>query len=431
MSGSKHGEAQHNCPICGVDLPANARYPRYVCRACAALTMDAAGRRVGFGNIDICGGCRGSYLDTGEAYNEGECYVAGQRCSVEEGRFGGIVVQTLDVSRSQPAVKPNAPNHGIERILAADWGVNPRKRALFEARVAERVVRPVPGAGWTVQSVLEHARRGGERTLVVFDAPLGLPQSYLEAARALPRWAGAHTFMDWLRAAPPATFERTRDPRDWSLERPFFHVPKGGRNAYRDAAARHGVELRRAIERSTRGNPVFIVSGIPGSVGSGALDLWRGLLDAELAGAGFDVWPFDGTGCAASPTAGRPTVGEMYPRALYASALSDAPAHRRALLRVAKTKADIRAAALAALAARPWLCELDVRIEGTRLALASEDHFDALLSAAGLLRSLLAGEPLHPAALSFASSEGGIVGSGAVDLDLREQTFDLSGGRAA
>jgi hypothetical protein len=430
MSRTESAEPRHACPICGVALRAIPRYPRYVCKACAALAKDAAGRPLGFGNSDIAGGCEGVYSDTGETYDARLCYVAGRRCSVEEARFGGIVIQALDVPRRGPH-DTRCAERGIELILAADWGVDARKRALWEARVDERVVRPVPGVDWTVQSVLEHTRRSLDRTLLVFDAPLGLPQSYLDAARTLPQWAGARTFMDWLRAAPLATFERTRDPRDWSLERPFFHVPKGGRTAYQEAAAHQGVDLRRTIERSTRGNPVFILSGIPGSVGSGALDLWRGLLDAELEGHGFDMWPFDGTGCAASPTAGRPTIGEMYPRALYASALLDDPAHRRSLLRVAKTKHETRAAALAALAGRPWLCELDVRIEGTRLALASEDHFDALLSAAGLLRSVLAGEPLHPSALPCAMSEGGIIGSGAVDLDLREQTFDTGRWRAA
>jgi len=116
---------------------------------------------------------------------------------------------------------------------------------------------------------------------------------------------------------------------------------------------------------------------------------------------------------------------------LYASALSDAPAHARSLLRVAKTKRETRAAALAALAARPWLNELDVQIEDVRLARESEDHFDALLSAAAILRSVLSAEPLYPAALPFATSEGGIVGSGAVDLDLREQSFDAREWRAS
>lgn len=97
MSESKRGEAQYECPICGVGLPANARYPRYVCQACAALAMDAAGRRVGFGNIDICGGCEGAYQGSGEAYDANVCFVAGRRCSVEEARFGGIVIQALDV----------------------------------------------------------------------------------------------------------------------------------------------------------------------------------------------------------------------------------------------------------------------------------------------------------------------------------------------
>jgi hypothetical protein len=102
MSGSTRDEPRHNCPICGVDLLAISRYPRYVCKACAALAKDAAGRPLGFGNIDISGGCEGAYVDTGEAYDANVCYVAGRRCSVEEARFGGIVIQALDVPRRAP-----------------------------------------------------------------------------------------------------------------------------------------------------------------------------------------------------------------------------------------------------------------------------------------------------------------------------------------
>jgi len=96
--------SSHNCPICGVGLPAFTRYPRYVCQTCAARVTDVAGRPLAFGNIDIAVGCVGAYTDTGEVYDAQVCYVAGQRCSVQEARFGGIVIQTLDAPGRGPSL---------------------------------------------------------------------------------------------------------------------------------------------------------------------------------------------------------------------------------------------------------------------------------------------------------------------------------------
>ncbi len=229
--------------------------------------------------------------------------------------------------------------------------------------------------------------------------------------------------MEWLRSAPTHTFDPTSVPADWSVTRPFFHVPRGGRNAYRDVARGAGVELRRSIEVLTGGNPVFITSGIPGSVGSGAVALWTEMLEAERAGMPFNVWPFDGVTLADAPAAGVPTIAETYPRALYAVALDDRPASERQRLRVAKTDAGVRTGAVLDLQKRPWIRDLGVRLDALNLAAASEDHFDAMVAAAGLLRAILAGEGLwHPDHVC-PTAEGGMVGTGAIDLALKERTF--------
>src|SRR5688500_2627411 len=96
----------------------------------------------------------------------------------------------------------------LDRIVCADWSGSPLKRAVWEAVVAERVIRQVAGEQWTAESVIAHAT-GVDRVLVAFDAPIGLPASYFAAARKLPVWSRATTFLDWLRAAPASAFDAT------------------------------------------------------------------------------------------------------------------------------------------------------------------------------------------------------------------------------
>ena len=83
----------HRCPICGADgLRALSRYPRYVCRACAARTRDDGGRPVGFFNEGLYG-VVGVYLDTRDPYRETRCWIDGRACRASDARFGGIVIQ--------------------------------------------------------------------------------------------------------------------------------------------------------------------------------------------------------------------------------------------------------------------------------------------------------------------------------------------------
>lgn len=66
-------------------------------------------------------------------------------------------------------------------------------------------------------------------------------------------------------------------------------------------------------------------------------------------------------------------------------------------------------------------------IEGLDHAEASEDDFDACVSAAALLRCVLDGSPLCPPQLDFPAIEGGILGTGSVNLQLRPRHFVLQG----
>jgi hypothetical protein len=83
------------CPICGERIKANPRYPRQVCRACAARACDEKGRPLCFSNTSLSGGFAACYADTGEARDSHVCFIDGVRCWADEARMGGIVVQIV------------------------------------------------------------------------------------------------------------------------------------------------------------------------------------------------------------------------------------------------------------------------------------------------------------------------------------------------
>lgn len=313
-------------------------------------------------------------------------------------------------------------------ILCADWGKDSPKRAVYVAEVSARVVRRVPATGWSVAGVLEEAERWSSTgaVLATFDAPLGVPESYLVSVRTLPSEQPPATFLDLLAYAQsmPHFFAGTSVATDWTVERPFFAVPagSGGLRSYLDAAARSGVNMYRRIDRLTRAKPVFVKSGIRGSVGSAACALWQELTPRVTASRTFKVWPFEGDLqmlLQSTPV----VVGEIYPRVAYATALLDVPPESRAPLVVAKTDAGVRREAMAALRAASWVRRLRVKFENVAEAEANEDDFDACVTAAALLRCVLDGSPLCPPQLESAASEGGMLGTGSVNLGLPQQAF--------
>ena len=56
--------------------------------------MSADGRLLKFSNVDISGGFRARYLDTGAEYASHECFIGGVKCHADEAHFGGIVIET-------------------------------------------------------------------------------------------------------------------------------------------------------------------------------------------------------------------------------------------------------------------------------------------------------------------------------------------------
>lgn len=83
------------CPICHRAVEASERYPRYVCTDCFAQAKSQDGRALIFSNVDLSGGYRAQYADTGEPYPGHDCYIYGIMCHADEHRFGGIVIQKV------------------------------------------------------------------------------------------------------------------------------------------------------------------------------------------------------------------------------------------------------------------------------------------------------------------------------------------------
>lgn len=129
-----------------------------------------------------------------------------------------------------------------------------------------------------------------------------------------------------------------------------------------DAATRLGVDMYRRIDRLTGGKAVSIKSGIPGSVGSAACALCQELASKLAADRTSKVWPFEGE-LERLLQSTSVVVGEMYPRATYATALLDAAPMSRAPMVVAKTDAGVRREAIATLRSAHWVGSLGVELQ--------------------------------------------------------------------
>jgi hypothetical protein len=313
-------------------------------------------------------------------------------------------------------------------IVCADWSKNRGKREVYAASPrARRVWRVSPPPGrWTLDTVVAAATRlepglGGS-ALVGFDAPFGLPASALRAT-------GRATFRDWLQHVDPGTaLEPVAGAAEWSIERPFVVVPAGAgsRKAIEQRMAAAGIDWKRRVDVAARANPIFIAGGIAGAVGGSAMDLWRSLRGTASTVA---VWPFDGSLNELAATA-PVVIGEIYPRLAYALATSELSAELRTPLAVSKTVPAVRVAFLEALRAESsWVFRAGVRVDDLTMAEASEDAFDACVTALGLLRCALEGTPLVDPACEDRIAEGGILGAGSVRLDRPEGRFGVPAGR--
>lgn len=302
-----------------------------------------------------------------------------------------------------------------DRLICVDWGKDLSKRRAWVAEVAARRVAPAD-VDPTLESLIAFARALPGRTLIAIDAALGVPGFYLDGARrALPEWGGAEDFLSWVRLAmrTPSVLREARSAAEWRHDRPFLSVPKGpgSLNAF---WARCGGKLMRSIDTVTGAKSPFVVAGIPGTVGAGSRALWTELVDV-LGASDLAIWPFDGTlDGIRKPIA----LAEIYPRVCYSLAL--APELPARLTPLAKTSSIVRECAVEALEAASWIRTHAVSLSDLDLARADEDHFDAMISAAALLRCVLEGHPLDQA--SCDTVEGGILGLASVRFDAPRRT---------
>lgn len=88
-------------------------------------------------------------------------------------------------------------------IICADWAKKSDKRAVYVADVLTQTVARVASSEWSFAAVLREAKRWSSNgsVLVVFDAPLGVPESYLAAARQVQCWKSPKTFLELLARA--------------------------------------------------------------------------------------------------------------------------------------------------------------------------------------------------------------------------------------
>jgi hypothetical protein len=286
------------------------------------------------------------------------------------------------------------------------------------------MVRRLQSGSWSFASVLETALSFRTSALVAFDVPLGVPASYLAAAKLL--WNDATNFLALVRrVAPDATyFESTTTAAEWRIDRPFFSVPAGigGLNSYVDAARQQGVQLLRDIDRRTSARTLFAKAGIPGSVGSGTSALWRELGSELSLHRAFSVWPFEGS-LENLPTRSRIVVAEIYPRAGYATALGAEAPHLRARLSISKTDDEVRREVVSRLPRLSWVLERSITLSDLPFAASNEDDFDACLTTMALLRCAIEDVPLSSPYLVDSVAEGGMLGTGSINLDLPEKTF--------
>ena len=297
------------------------------------------------------------------------------------------------------------------KIIAVDWGKDVRKRSAYIADLQAKRISRLPFDGRLVQ-LLDHADSLQGQVLIGIDAAIGYPAADWRVL-VHKSGIGVSGFADFLlgEALPPDFFNPVSSPADWSPQRPFIRPPPGRWSLKAFEAVSSG-GFYRLIDRRLKARPIFVTSGIPGSVGSGTRALWQELreLDGRFR---FHLWPFHG---AITELLGKqqPVIAEIYPKACYGLALSESlPAP---LYSIAKTKLEARRNALQDLCKAAWISREEILIEDIQPATASEDDFDALISATALARLFLENAPLEETDDMDATVEGGILGAASLSV---------------
>lgn len=291
-------------------------------------------------------------------------------------------------------------------IIAVDWSQDARKRSAYRAELSTLRVSRLPFDG-SLSHLLQYASSLKTPVLIGIDAAIGFPNA--SWGRLTANYPNQFSnFIDFLLNAslPVGFFEPVTKPEDWAPEHPFIRPPPGPWSMKAFDAASNGGFYRR-IDTRLNGKPIFVTCGIPGSVGSGTRALWQELIAIGEASK-FRVWPFHG---ALNPllNTNSPVIAEIYPKACYGIVLSKIlPAP---LMSIAKTKEVSRQDALEQLEASDWVASSKVELLDLEAALSNEDDFDALMSAAALLRMFIGDAPLDNPGDSYLMIEGSVLGA--------------------
>lgn len=310
-----------------------------------------------------------------------------------------------------------APRHLSYSIVSVDWANTPSSRAVYTVESTPPYVikrRKPPAEGWNLRSLIdlsnEISRRTEGATLIAVDAVIGIPRRFAKLTRT-------KSFLRWLdkMAASGLLMSESQTPEEWSPARPFFRVPKGqgAKSAFENRFGGRNCTLR-LVDNMTKGNSVFVLSGIPGVVGSGSRELWNQITSlSRFWRRKIKIWPFETSLESTQPP--ELILGESYPKALYGVALdnqranaSDRSPYRSVFIR--KGIAKNRIERLDELISMQWIREFGVRIENLKHAQDSQDDFDALFVAAALLRIQLENKDLSSKYLDE-KLEGGMLGT--------------------
>ncbi len=320
----------------------------------------------------------------------------------------------IDEDRSR-----TCPDH----FVSVDWSLDPFKRAVCAVDMRNRTINRVCRSSWTLQDVIDLAERKASdgSVLVGMDVALGVPAGYWEAARRIQSGQCDDSFVEWLgrKASASDFFEVVPSPLHWRIDRPFFRVPPG-EGGLRSITSLLENGFYRRIDRWTGAKPLFAVSGIPGTVGSGTRNVWTELATILHRERKFAIWPFEGQmprlldSCAI-------VLAESYPALAYGIVLAESlPACR---MRVAKTDRRIRHQICAELASAAWIRNAGVTLMDMTAAAENEDVFDALVTAAAVLRCAIEGSELCAHEFIDPVCEGGMLLAGPALLLQPARTF--------
>jgi len=305
----------------------------------------------------------------------------------------------------------------ISYFISADWGKKPNKRAVWISdRNNRRIYKAETSSNWNLSELLKRAYSLSNKgpVLIGIDVVLGVPASYWRLVQQAYGFNPPQTFVQWLAMIEQTGgfFDTVTDPQKWSVSQPWFQVMKGpgGRTSFTNKVDDN---MLRKIDHATGAKPVFAVSGIPGTVGSGTRELWKELAPLMQGIREFAIWPFEGD-LESLLTTNRIVLCETYPALAYAAAVADKLPTER--IRNSKSKRCWRNSLCGNLQIAKWIQDHEINLDNLDPARDCDDEFDACFVAAAVLRCLCEGRKITDRYWTNSVSEGSMLLLGSVDI---------------